>query len=141
MDIHLSKQQYRLLVDLVYIGNWVLNSTRGMDRISDYDKIESLIFSHAKTQGMASLARSSREGIVPSNEFEEGGIHQAIAQYEEIVFYDILAQFLAQRDMGEDLETLEQDPMAMLRYVKAMESYAQEFQLFGTDRLYVVEEE
>ena len=32
MQIELTKKQYRRLLDLVYIGNWVLNSTRGTDR-------------------------------------------------------------------------------------------------------------
>ena len=55
MELHLSEKQYRRLLDLVYIGNWVLNSTRGDDRISDYDKVESLIFSHCLEHGMAPL--------------------------------------------------------------------------------------
>ena len=29
MKIELTEQQYRYLLDLVYIGNWVINSTRG----------------------------------------------------------------------------------------------------------------
>ena len=33
MDLHLTDRQYRYLLDLVYIGNWVINSTRGNDRI------------------------------------------------------------------------------------------------------------
>ena len=28
MNIELTDQQYRYLLDLVYIGNWVMNSTR-----------------------------------------------------------------------------------------------------------------
>ena len=29
MKLELTKKQYRRLLDMVYIGNWVLNSTRG----------------------------------------------------------------------------------------------------------------
>ena len=43
MKIELTEQQYRYLLDLVYIGNWVLNSTREEDRIKEYDQVESLI--------------------------------------------------------------------------------------------------
>ena len=35
MELHLTGKQYRRLLDLVYIGNWVLISTRGDDRICD----------------------------------------------------------------------------------------------------------
>ena len=43
MQIELTRKQYRRLLDLVYIGNWVLNSTRGTDRFSDYDEVEGLL--------------------------------------------------------------------------------------------------
>ena len=33
MKIELTEQQFRYLLDLVYIGNWVINSTREDDRI------------------------------------------------------------------------------------------------------------
>ena len=39
MDLKLTQKQFRRLLDLVYIGNWVLNSTRGDDRIRDYDQV------------------------------------------------------------------------------------------------------
>ena len=42
MKIELTEQQYRYLLDLVYIGNWVINSTRENDRIREYDEVESL---------------------------------------------------------------------------------------------------
>ena len=44
MELRLTEKQYRRLLDLVYIGNWVLNSARGEDRIRDYDQVESLVF-------------------------------------------------------------------------------------------------
>ena len=36
MELHMTEKQFRRLLDLVYIGNWVLNSTRGDDRIKEY---------------------------------------------------------------------------------------------------------
>ena len=35
MELNLTDKQFRRLLDLVYIGNWVINSTRGDDRIRD----------------------------------------------------------------------------------------------------------
>ena len=32
MQIELSKKEFRRLLDMVYIGNWILNSTRGNER-------------------------------------------------------------------------------------------------------------
>ena len=41
MTIELSAKEFRRLLDMVFIGNWVLNSTRGDDRFEDYDNVES----------------------------------------------------------------------------------------------------
>ena len=41
MQIDLTAMEFRRLLDMVYIGNWVLNSTRGTDRFHDYDKLMS----------------------------------------------------------------------------------------------------
>ena len=32
MTIELSEKEFRRLLDLIYIGDWILNSTRGDDR-------------------------------------------------------------------------------------------------------------
>ena len=40
MELQLTEKQFRRLLDLVYIGNWVLNSARGEDRIRDYDVVD-----------------------------------------------------------------------------------------------------
>ena len=46
MEIKMTEKQFRRLLDLVYIGNWVLNSARGDDRIRQYDEVESLVFAN-----------------------------------------------------------------------------------------------
>ena len=74
MEIKLTEKQFRRLLDLVYIGNWVLNSTRGDDRIRDYDKVESLIFSHCLSHGMAPLVELYQGELIPSRAFADGGI-------------------------------------------------------------------
>lgn len=86
MEIKLTEKQFRRLLDLVYIGNWVLNSTRGDDRIRQYDQVESLIFSHCLSHGMAGLTELYHGEIIPSRAFAEGGIHEAIMAYEDNTF-------------------------------------------------------
>ena len=55
MELNMTEKQFRRLLDLVYIGNWGLNSTRGDDRIKEYDQVESLVFAHCLDHGMAPL--------------------------------------------------------------------------------------
>ena len=99
MQLELSKKEFRRLLDMVYIGNWILNSTRGEDRFQDYDKVESLLFEKARQEGMGILAETYQGETIPSRPFVEGGIHEAIMEYENNVFFDILAEDLARRDM------------------------------------------
>ena len=96
----LSTKEFRRLLDLVYIGNWILNSARGEDRITDYDHVESLIFAQClQEEGTEELYEIDQGVVLPSEAFEEGGIHEAIMDYEDAVFYDILAEELSRRDM------------------------------------------
>ena len=39
MELKLTAKQFRRLLDMAYIGNWVLNSARGEDRFQDYDQV------------------------------------------------------------------------------------------------------
>ena len=133
MKIELTEQQYRYLLDLVYIGNWVMNSAREDDRIKEYDAVESLIFSHCPTHGMRKLAERLDGEIIPSRAFADGGIHEAIADYEDVVFYEILAEELALRDM-------DGEPMTRENYNELMEridTYMDEFEENGTDHVCV----
>ena len=133
MELHLTEKQYRRLLDLVYIGNWVLNSTRGDDRIRDYDQVESLIFSHCLDHGMAQLIELYNGEIIPSRAFAEGGIHEAIMAYEDVTFFEILAEELALRDLDADRATAENYDEVMER----MDEYMGEFEAHGTDHINV----
>ena len=133
MELHLTDKQYRRLLDLVYIGNWILNSTRGDDRFQDYDQVESLVFSHCLEQGMTSLVELYGGEIIPSRAFAEGGIHEAIMAYEDVTFFEILAEELALRDLDAERATAENYDEVMDR----MEQYMGEFEAHGTDHINV----
>ena len=133
MEIKLTQKQFRRLLDLVYIGNWVLNSTLGDDRIRQYDEVESLIFSHCLSHGMSSLTELYEGELIPSRAFAEGGIHEAIMAYEDVTFFEILAQELALRDMDDPPITPENYDEIMER----MGVYLMEFEQNGTDNISV----
>ena len=133
MNLELSRKQFRRLLDMVYIGNWILNSTRGEDRISDYDQVESLLFAKAREEGMGILAEDFNGEVIPSRAFAEGGIHEAIMDYEDNVFFDILAEDLARRDMDDvPIDDSNYDELA-----SRIEAYISEFERNGTDNIQV----
>ena len=133
MELQLTQKQFRRLLDLVYIGNWVLNSTRGDDRIREYDDVESAVFANCLSQGMVKLVESYQGELIPSRTFAEGGIHEAILAYEDTMFFEILAQELALRDMESDAPT----PENYEELRERMDTYLGEFELHGTDNITV----
>ena len=126
MQIELTNKEFRRLLDLVYIGNWVLNSTRGYDRFADYDNLESKIFALSPA-----LSEPWNGTIVPSRAYAEGGIHEAIAYYEDNIFYEILAEELSRRDMNYPEINEENYDEIMGR----MQQYMEVFQVSGVDHL------
>jgi len=133
MKLDLTQKQFRRLLDMAYIGNWILNSTRGEDRFADYDEVESILFQKAKELGMDSLTEYWRGEAVPSQAFAEGGIHEAIMEYENNVFFDILAEDLARRDMDD----VPIDESNYQELAERIDAYIAEFDAHGTDNILV----
>ena len=82
---------------------------------------------------MGILAEVYDGEVVPSRAFAEGGIHEAIMDYEDTVFYEILAEELARRDM-------EYQPVSNDNYeelVSRMDDYIAEFEAHGTDNILI----
>ena len=131
MQIDLTTKEFRHLLDLVYIGNWILNSLRGDDRFAAYDDLESKLFSLCRQHKMDVLTEDWNGIPVPSKAYVEGGIHEAIGFYEDNVFYEILAEELSRRDMAY-AEIIEENYDEILR---RMDGYMNEFQLSGVDKL------
>lgn len=132
MNIELTRKQFRRLLDMVYIGNWVINSSRGKDRIPDFDNVESLLFSLCEREGMDELYQYDDGVCIPSRAFAEGGIHEAIMDYEDSVFFGILAEELASRDVYIDGNP--QDSDALLARTRA---YISEFEANGLSNISV----
>ena len=132
MNIELTDKEFRRLLDLIYIGNWVLNSARGEDRFDDYDALEEKFFTKClATPKFQSLAQIFKQRAYPSRDYEEGGIHEAIADYEDTVFFEILAEELARRDMN--FESISPENYSEL--AGRIDEYILEFEKNGVDNI------
>ncbi|MBE6944547.1 MAG: hypothetical protein E7459_00475 [Ruminococcaceae bacterium] len=131
MRFELTPKEFRRLLDLVYIGNWVLNSTRGNDRFQDYDDVESKLFGLCRGGGMSVLVEQRGGVCVPSQAYVDGGIHEAIACYEDNVFFELLAEELSRRDMNyPDITDDNYEEM-----IRRIGEYMEEFEVSGVDHL------
>lgn len=131
MNIELTNRELRLLLDLAYTGNWVLNSTRGVDRLTEYDDLESKLFAQSLKAGMPELIEIHRDGVSPSRAYVEGGIHEVIMDYEDTVFFEILAEELARRDMNNEPISSEN----FQELTGRIDEYISEFEQNGMDNI------
>lgn len=132
VNIELTNKEYRRLLDLVYIGNWILNSARENDRIVDYDNLESKIFSKCEELDMPQLYAKRAGWFYPSRAFQEGGIHEAIMDYEDTSFFEILAEELARKDMDDEMV----NPDDIEDLAQRMDEYMLDFEENGLTKIY-----
>ena len=85
----------------------------------------------ADLSGMKVLVEDWNNTTIPSRAYEEGGIHEAIAYYEDNVFYEILAEELSRRDM--DYPEINEENYDEI--ITRMQQYMEVFQISGVDRL------
>ena len=69
MQIELTEKEFRRLLDMVYIGNWILNSCREDDRFQIYDALEEKLFAMCRELGMGSLVQRWEGHDYPSQAF------------------------------------------------------------------------
>ena len=82
---------------------------------------------------MPTLSETYQGEVIPSRAFAEGGIHEAIMEYENNVFFEILAEDLARRDMDDvPIDETNYDELA-----QRIDAYIDEFEAHGTDNITV----
>ena len=86
MNINFTKNEYRLLLDLVYLAEWMLAAyaTESTPEGEQYDMVIQKIFAHAKEMGCEALIDASVElgGYYPTREYEEhSGMIERIETY------------------------------------------------------------
>jgi len=104
MTIPFTKAEYRALLDLVYLGEWMLTAH---DQESDPDKeryrvLSQKIYSHAKAMGCESLVEADREDgkHFPTRKYEDSGIRDVIDDYDNKSFWEELIHRLTDRDLA-----------------------------------------
>lgn len=149
MQVNFTKEQFKTLMELVYLGNWMMTSYHEEipEEKEQYEAMEEYIFSLAKAFGWTEMAVSDGEGSFPSALFESGGIMDVIDDYDDYTLWDQLADNLANRDLlneyGEEALEAMSDQERFVKKDKLYWSYMDEFGKNGLDRfrLYRPEEE
>ena len=96
-------------------------------------QLETHIFSQCLGQNMEKLTQLVEGQLIPSKAFSHGGIHEVIDQYEDVMFYEILAEEMALRDVEGQCLT----PANYGHLLERIEAYLTEFYTHGTDHVHI----
>ena len=132
MKINFTKKEYRLLIDMIHIAEWVMNShsTGENPKSEPYEKIGQKILSYAKDFGFENLVVHDKkfDKYYPTHEYEELGTDRSfIEEFEEEVFWEELCGRLAQRDLFNEIGSQRLDKMAIVEKLTAEDEIAEKY--------------
>ncbi len=137
VNLELSSEQYKELIKLVYIGDWVIDEP---ENIVLNDLVQ-VVFSKAKDAGQESLIEFDKEMnlYMPSQAFDDEVV-EIVDDYEEECFWDHLIYRMADKDlvakMGDEAEKLTNEERIDL-IDPISEKYVKEFEENGIENLII----
>lgn len=145
MQIEFSKEQYKTLLKLVYLGNWMANAHRTEDFEEDMEKLEHYIFSFAKDFGFEKYVDSENVGdgeFYPTRKFEEkSGVYDLHEDYDEENFWEEIISRLGERDCIRKYGAENIKKMSRMEWFEKLsdceQEWADEMEKYGVNRLEV----
>ena len=148
MQIELSKAEYRTLLGVLEIADWILfayQSDIPGDR-REYHDLEQKIFGYAEAFGFGNLIEydDNLKKYFPTAEHDENSpVRPFIDEFEDQTFWDELVDRLATRDMVRALGEKEVQAMDVKERFMTHQDYEtrynEEFQEHGLERLEIKE--
>ncbi|MBC7349732.1 MAG: hypothetical protein H5U05_07145 [Candidatus Aminicenantes bacterium] len=129
MELKLNKEQYEKLLELVYLGNWMVNAYRTDDYLEEYSEVVSNIFSQAEAAGLEGKAvKDETEGkYLPSYDFEES-MQDFIGDYDGFCFWEELINRLAERDALKEFGSTPLDKIDLEEFLKKKSAYLRKYE-------------
>ena len=151
MLINFTKEQYEKLMQLVYLGELVVNYRReGTETdpiMREHRDLAAHIFSHARDFGLGHHVEYDEIERVhyPTHEFaHHSEVNTFRLDYNDQVFWDELAARMVERDLERELGrtafALMDEQERLDREEPAYRRYEQEFDQFGIERIKIDEE-
>jgi hypothetical protein len=148
MKINFTKREYQTLVEMLLVADWIIRSheEQPQPETQPYDALRKKVLSHYKETGMAGDFRYDAEDdeYFESAEYEARAPHaRFLGEYDERMFWSLLADRLAARDLAADAAatgTVFSDQERFVRHFEIVAGYEQEFAENDLDNLRLVTE-
>lgn len=134
MKINFTKKEYRTLLEMLYISDWVLNSFSNSleEQDENHKALREKIYSFHKEMQVVDWIHQDNEDCYETAEFDEHMHHKYIDEYNQNVFWEALIDQLSYRDLANEIgiEAFKRlEPLArMEKLEKFRERYANEFE-------------
>ena len=106
MKINITKKEYRLLLDILYLGEWMLTAhdQEEAPEKKQYQDVIQKFYSYAEEMGYDNLIKADKalNKYFETMEYEESSqVNEIIENYDNATFWDELVSGLALRDAQE----------------------------------------
>ena len=143
MEIDLSKDEYKSLIEMMYIADWVMNAhkTEKDPSIEQYAQLEQKIYSLADQMGHHNLIEYDEElaEYFPTSLLDEGPAMQYVDEYDNDTFWDELIERLIERDLFREVGEVKLRKMTIEERLRAedplREKYDTEFEENGIENI------
>ncbi len=141
MKINFTKKEYRLLVTMIEIADWVMNAFHSNDRADtkDHRSLRNKVLAHAEEMGMKGCYKKDGDIYYETAEYEENSDHyDFIEEYDDESFWEQLVTRLTDRDYTLQYGDEEVDFEIIARRLTVIEKrYADEINNFGLSNIVV----
>ena len=143
MKINFTKNEYRHLLDLIYLGDWIMTAddVEKDKNKKHHEEITQKIYSFAKDFGCEDLIEYNAEfdKYNETRDCEESEVSQFLASFEENCFWETLISRLAERDFLKELPPGGLNALSLEERFSGIQKHedkwADEFSKFGIDNL------
>jgi len=144
MKIHLTKNEYRLLLEMLSMAEWVMHSHQieSNEKCKQHDLVIQKLLSYYKDfkcEDLVEHDKSDNQYYQTSMDDDESPVNDLIKEFETEVFWEELTRRLARRDLIEKhgrKEVAEMEQMERFEAIlKESEKYHEEFEKAGIDKL------
>ncbi|MDX1902457.1 MAG: hypothetical protein SFW66_10755 [Gammaproteobacteria bacterium] len=143
MKVNITKKEFRLLVEMLYLSDWMMHSHSVDARYKEHEELKKKFLSHYKEMEAEDIIEYSKESddYYEVNEYDEYIHNKFIENYDTETFWDELIDRLAERDVireiGQEkylsLEGIER----VMKVEEVRERYANEFAMHGLENINV----
>lgn len=136
MKINFTKKEYRVLVEMLLIADWIIDSDEAdpVEKIESYADLRKKVLSHYKEMGLEDDFNYDPEEdeYYETKDYEERSAHMAfIDEYEERSFWRLLATKMAKRTLAaeraENPREYDGQEQLALRIFELSEHFEEEF--------------